>query len=169
MSNIRQAIIWIIADPIHWRYLISNTHYATGLIPSKTPWWRHQVETFSVLLAFVRGSHWSPLDSPHKGQWRGPLMFPLICAWTNGWANNRNTGYLRRHRVHYNVTVMIHELNSGCFGRMDISGGNIYMKCKIFHRRPLDIPVLSALIVYPLRGTQLGTEIWRLTSWIGGW
>ena len=25
------------------------------------------------------------------------------------------------------------------------------------------------IIVYPLRGTQLGTEIWRLTSWIGGW
>ena len=25
---------------------------------------------------------------PHKGQWRGALMLPLICAWTNGWVNN---------------------------------------------------------------------------------
>ena len=36
---------------------------------------------------FVRGICRSPLDSPHKGQRRGALMFSLICAWTNGWAN----------------------------------------------------------------------------------
>ena len=26
----------------------------------------------------------SPVNSPHKGQWRGVLMFSLICAWTKG-------------------------------------------------------------------------------------
>ena len=31
---------------------------------------------------FVSGIHRSPMDSPHKGQWRGDLMFSLICAWT---------------------------------------------------------------------------------------
>ena len=61
---------------------------------------------FSVLLAFVRGIHHSPLDSPHIGQWRGALMFSLICAWTNGWANNRDDGDLRHHRNHYDVTVI---------------------------------------------------------------
>ena len=40
---------------------------------------------------FVRGIHRSPIYSPHKGQWRGALIFYLICAWTNGWANNRDT------------------------------------------------------------------------------
>ena len=29
---------------------------------------------------FVRGIHWSPVNSPHKGQWHGALMFSLICA-----------------------------------------------------------------------------------------
>ena len=43
---------------------------------------------------------------PHKGQWRGALMFSLICTWTNSWANNRLAGDLRRHRDHYDVTVM---------------------------------------------------------------
>ena len=33
-------------------------------------------------------------------------MFSLISAWTNGWVNNRDAGDLRRHRVHYDVTVM---------------------------------------------------------------
>ena len=59
------------------------------------PWWRHQMETFSTLLAFVRGIHRSPVNSPHKGQWRGALMFSLIAP-----------GDLRRHRANYDVTVM---------------------------------------------------------------
>ena len=46
------------------------------------------------------------VDSPHKGQWRGALVFSLIRAWTNGWANNRDAGDLRRHRARYDVTLM---------------------------------------------------------------
>ena len=56
--------------------------------------------------SFVWGIHWSPVNSPHKSQWRGALMFSLICAWINGSANNREPGDLRRHRCHYDVTVM---------------------------------------------------------------
>ena len=68
------------------------------------PWWHHQMETFSALVALCEGNHRSPVDSPHTGQrWRA-LMFTLICAWTNGWANTRDTGDLRRHRAHYDVT-----------------------------------------------------------------
>ena len=44
--------------------------------------------------------------SPHKGQWRGPLMFSLICVWANGWANHRNAGDLRRRHAHNDVKVM---------------------------------------------------------------
>ena len=55
---------------------------------------------------FVWGCHRSPVNSTHKGQGRGALMFSLSCVWTNGCANNRDAGYLRRHRAHYNVTVM---------------------------------------------------------------
>ena len=55
---------------------------------------------------FVRGIHRSPVNSPHKGQWRGALMFSFICAWINVWVNNREAGDLRRHRAHYDVIVM---------------------------------------------------------------
>ena len=64
--------------------------------------WKH----FTRYWPFVRGIHRSPVKSPHKGQWRGALMFSLICAWINGWVNNREAGDLRRHRTHYDVTVM---------------------------------------------------------------
>ena len=55
---------------------------------------------------FVRGIHRSPVNSRHKGQWRGALMFPLICVWINDWVNNREAGDLRRYRAHYDVIAM---------------------------------------------------------------
>ena len=61
---------------------------------------------------FVRGIHRSSVNSPHKGQWRGALMFSLICAWMNGWVNNGEAGGLRRHRAHYDVIVMLRSLCS---------------------------------------------------------
>ena len=64
------------------------------------------METFPRDWSFVRAIHQSPVNSPHKGQWRGSLMFSFICAWINGWVNNREASDLRRHRSHYDFTVM---------------------------------------------------------------
>ena len=69
-------------------------------------WWRHQMETFSALLALCTGNSLSPVNSPHKGQRRCALMFPLIGAWINDWVNNREAGDMIRHRAHYDVTIM---------------------------------------------------------------
>ena len=85
--------------------------YSTGL----PPWhwgnlahddvikWKH----FPSYWPFVRGIHGSRVNSPHKGQWRGALIFSLICVWINGWVNNREAGDLRRYHAHYDVTVMV--------------------------------------------------------------
>ena len=59
----------------------------------------------------------SPGNSPHKGQWRGALIFSLICTWINGWVNNREAGDLRRHRAHHDVTVMINIINHSLWFR----------------------------------------------------
>ena len=64
--------------------------------------WRH----FSRYWPFMRGIHRSPVNSPHKSQWRGALMFSLICTRINGWANNGEAGDLRRYRAHCDVIVM---------------------------------------------------------------
>ena len=63
--------------------------------------WKH----FSLYWPFVRGIHRSPVNSPHKGQWRGALMFSLICVWINGWVN-REAGDWRGYRAHYDVILM---------------------------------------------------------------
>ena len=63
--------------------------------------WKH----FPRYWPFVWGR---PVNSPHKGQWHGALMFSLICVWINGWVNNCDAGDLRCCRVHYDVIVMTH-------------------------------------------------------------
>ena len=65
-----------------------------------------QVAHFPRYWPFVRGIHRSPVNSPHKGQWRGALMFSLICAWINAWVSNREAGDLIRYGAHYDVTVI---------------------------------------------------------------
>ena len=72
--------------------------------------WKH----FPRYWSFVRGIHQSTMNSPPKGQWRGSLMLSLICAWTNGWVNNRDAGDLRRHRAHYDVNVMSYVTWASC-------------------------------------------------------
>ena len=64
--------------------------------------WKH----FPRSWPFVRGIHRSTVNSPHKGQWRGALMFSLISTWINAWVNNHKSGKLRRHHGHYDVTVI---------------------------------------------------------------
>ena len=63
--------------------------------------WKHLTRYWP----FVQGIHRSPVNSLHKGQWRGALMFSLICTRINGWVNNAEACDLRRHRAHYDVTV----------------------------------------------------------------
>ena len=76
--------------------LVTNLAFTHNQSVSKA-WWRHQMETFSALVALCEGN--SPFNEfPSQTQWRGTLMFSLICAWTNGWANNRDAGALRCHR-----------------------------------------------------------------------
>ena len=103
-------LVWLLHSGFEDTFIIFEIlAWLTGFHLGKNPFghddvmkWKH----FPRYRPFVRGIHPWPVNSPHKGQWRRALMFSLIYAWTNGWANNRDTGDLRRHRAHYVVTVM---------------------------------------------------------------
>ena len=84
-------------------YLFLNAMASVGSLSLYTmSWWKH----FPRYWPFVRRIHRSPVNSPHKGQWRGALMSSLICTWINSWINNPAAGDLRRHRAHCDVSVM---------------------------------------------------------------
>ena len=69
-------------------------------------WWRHQIQTFSALLAICAG------NSPVPGEF--PTQRPVTRSFgvffdlrlNNGWANNGEAGDMRRYRAHYDVNVM---------------------------------------------------------------
>ena len=69
-------------------------------------WWRHQMKTFSTLLALYVGN--PPVTSEFPSQRPVTRSFDVffICTWLKGWANNREAGDLRCHRAHYDVIIM---------------------------------------------------------------
>ena len=66
-------------------------------------WWRHQMETFSVLLALCAGIGEFPSQSPMT---RNFDVFFDLHQNKRGWVSKRYIGDLRRHHAHYDVTVM---------------------------------------------------------------
>ena len=98
------------ADVLKTDSLPSGARWAHENSQTKAPartWWRHQMETFSMLLALCVGSSTVPGEFPpaKRPVTRSCDVF-FICPWTNGWVNTRDGGDLRRHRAHYGITVM---------------------------------------------------------------
>ena len=98
---------------------VKCTHHKNIYAQDDVIRWKH----FPRYWSFVRGIHRSPVNSPHKDQWRGALMFSLICAWTNDWVNN-NQGNLDRC-----VNIIEHNGHTmpKCFGVVKIllKGGHL--------------------------------------------
>ena len=93
--------------------------------------WKH-----FALLPFALRIHRSPVNSAHKGQWCGALVFSLTCAWINGWVNNREAGDLRRHLTHYDVSVMARYQHSKIQGPISILRS---------HLTSLRIPIIKVM------------------------
>ena len=79
----------------YWKKMYCHLH----------PWWNKGFDNYSYphKISDIITDH---LNSPHKGQWHGALMFSLISAWKNAWVNNRVAGELLRRDAHHDVTVM---------------------------------------------------------------
>ena len=99
--------LWIIPK-VHFWYKDSRSRLWDTDFNDKLSWhddvikWKHVPRYWP----FVRGIHRSPVNSTHKGQWRGALMFSLICDWINDWVNTREAGDLNCYRAHCDVTGM---------------------------------------------------------------
>ena len=133
---------------------------------------RHTVvikwEHFPRYWPFMRGIHRYPVKSPHKGQWRGALMFFLIGTRTSVWVNTRDAGDLTRHRAHYDVIVM--GLGEGWVGLVTnwlvliFKFGHSMLCCSSCH----DTQTLSALLTICKENWNEGPVILSLT-WTGCW
>ena len=114
ITSLGHVVAWRLYDSKPLREPLLNTWSYVTLFADAYMWhqvqWAHgdviKWKHFSALLVVCAGIHRSPVNSPHKGQWCGALMFYLICAWINGWVNNHEAGDLRGYSAHYDVSVM---------------------------------------------------------------
>ena len=104
-SDCLNWVLWQVEDPY-----VDNVAFIQSVKILVDVWFYHddviKWKHFPRYWPFVREIHRSPVNFPHKGQWRGALMFALICVWINGWVNNREAGDLRHYSAHYDVIVM---------------------------------------------------------------
>ena len=88
--------------------LLAHIYGTRSLLTYKMTWWRHQMETFSALLAICAGNSLVTGEFPtQRPVTRGFVVF-FICGWINGWVNSGEAGNMRRHRAHYDVIAMIY-------------------------------------------------------------
>ena len=125
--------------------------------------WKH----FPRYWPFVRGIHRSPVNSPHKGQWRGALMFSLICAWINDWVNNREAGVLRQSLWrHCNA---LHGFTRSCgktFSRLVNRGpaGIFFIYLILLTAAQCDVRrTINNLNVHPKLKKSISRDTWNIT------
>ena len=108
-------------QPCHWNHTPSVASHIPCLPRANSPVVRHIQVSASMMT--------SPVNSPHKGQWREALMISMICTWINGWVNSYDAGDLRPHRAHCDVILMSSKIyNSLASGRFGSDFKNIIFK-----------------------------------------
>ena len=97
----------------------SRTHIGGPIVPVKQHIQdRENCKTTLQRNADVISGNMFRVTDPLRGEFTGHRWFPsqrpvtrtfgvfFDLRWTSGWVNNRDTGDLRRHRAHHDVTVM---------------------------------------------------------------
>ena len=122
--------------------------------------WKH----FPGYWPFVRGIHRSPVNSPHKGQWRRAWMFSLICAWINGRVNHREPGDLRRHRAHYDVIIMHDNPSSSDIAQCG------YNRTVAYHNRTWSVCIFIYELMHIICvNMNLGEEMKTIKTFVVRW
>ena len=104
-----------------WHRTVSSTQewtVAVNLYPSCRPLQiddhKHddiiKCKSFPSYWPFVRGIHWTPMDSFTKAN-NAELWCLFMWTWTKGWSNSRGVGDLRGHGPHFDVIVISVETN----------------------------------------------------------
>ena len=108
------------------------------------------------------GHRWIPLTKASDTE----LWYSLICARTKGWINNRDAGVLRRHRAHYDVTVM-------CSGSNDVDRFvlRVYFRSLWWRHEMLStlIPLSRGTDGFPSQRSTNALLWWLLLDWLVYW
>ena len=126
----------------HFQTFIDIYLHITSLIT----WWRHQMEAFSALLALYARN--SPVTGEFPSQRPVTRSFDVFfeLRLNKRLRNNREAGDLRRHRAHYDVTLMWAFDDTGCIHINMLLHSTIYALCLNLHWASDKIPVDITMI-----------------------
>ena len=79
-----ETSLWYVR--LNWKWFVRTTMSTRQI--NVWSWWRHQMKTFSALLAICVGNSPVPVNSRHKGQWRVALMFPFDLRLNKRWSKH---------------------------------------------------------------------------------
>ena len=112
-------------------------------------------------------------------------MFSLVCAQMNGWVNNGEAGYLRYHRAHYDVIVILwwsrnifHVITSGIITNINVpqSLGFIFVYHiflfnlkSMYSQFQLELFDFSKPVIVSSSSLSFYTESWMsgISVWLG--
>ena len=153
---------------IHPKNYVSGSRFVVFCF-RLVPWWRHQMETFSALLAICAG------NSPVTGEF--PTQRPVMRSFDvffdlrlNKLLNkNHEAGDLTRHRAHYDVFVMTGESFKNAYELVILRAHKFWtwynkIFCAEFRRYPLKF---HARYLIHTRKDAWFVEKWRFeSSWV---
>ena len=92
---------------LHWYASTNHNLWEWCTLLANCAWWRHQMETFSALLAICAGN--SPVTGEFTAKKPVTRSFDVFfdLRLNEGWVNNHEAGDLRRHSACYDVIAMI--------------------------------------------------------------
>ena len=124
-------------------------------------WWRHQMETYSALLAFCVGNSPVTCELPAQRPVMQSFDVSLICPWINGWVNNREAGDLGRHCAHYDVIVM----DSSCV-RTSMHYISNLISTSYRHSIPIIIAISSIILLLYITISHALVKAILLANWV---
>ena len=157
-KRITRIFVGELRNSVDIAYLLVLTFY-NGITWAlrRLTWWRHQMETFSSLLALCAGNSPVIVEVPAQRPVTLSSMLSLICVWINDWVNNHEACDLRRHRAHYDVIVM----KSPATWHTQYCNHNNSYACNWFNFLSRQTTKTMLCITGPLWGEKLLTDFHR--------
>ena len=133
---------WNVSKAYYWPHRWKERSILNQDLCWKYQYWFRSIMTSSsgnifrvtgLLYGTFTDHRWIPLT---RDSVVASLMFSLICAWTIGWANDRDAGDLRRYRAHYDVHVIENShisLGVICFDRPEKYISYCFLHCPERH------------------------------------
>ena len=163
--------VWTVYKWYNFPYFDDWVHWRQSE-PWKIRWVISTSVCFYAMMTSSNGniyfrSYWPFVRGGGGGGIHRSPVFSLICAWRNGWANNRNASDFIRHGAHYDVTVIVPWIVLDITLFYTYAHTHIICPCNKIHHYILthEITKFTTNHIHSIKTLWRNDAIWCHTSW----